>query len=313
MINKSCQNIVYSNKIYDCCRVVPYGPKYNIWFTKIQEKPILKIQKIISSKTHYSKRNTKQQIVNEPEYINIPNIVFHQSLSNETKCIGTIIQSKNKTNIICLENVLLFMGNKVDNTISWKQRYHMLLSIASKISKIQEYTYVKQFKQKQKYLFTLPITRIKDTEIHNFLNTKKHELIYKAYAIEYMSKCDSYYIKCFQNSKDIQQKHIKEKQATSQYKEYVIQADEKQDIYKLFDNTFLGYAHIPDFKTSVMMNSIFRDIKENSNLDALEESDDEYEFENVSANKFTDMNVMYTFKCSFNERFQLWQPIQIIR
>ena len=34
------------------------------------------------------------------------------------------------------------------------------------------------------------------------------------------------------------------------------------------------------------MNTLFRNIKENQNLDALEESDDEEEFENISLDKF---------------------------
>ena len=43
--------------------------------------------------------------------------------------------------------------------------------------------------------------------------------------------------------------------------------------------TYYDIACIPDYKTSVMMNSLFRDIKENRNLDFLEESDSEEEFE----------------------------------
>jgi hypothetical protein len=57
------------------------------------------------------------------------------------------------------------------------------------------------------------------------------------------------------------------------------------DIYNLFvykddQEEFYDIAFIPDFVTSVLMNKLFRNIKENSNLDALEESDDEKEFEN---------------------------------
>ena len=37
-------------------------------------------------------------------------------------------------------------------------------------------------------------------------------------------------------------------------------------------------ACIPNYKTSMMMNALFRNIKENRNLDLLEESDDEEEF-----------------------------------
>ena len=65
----------------------------------------------------------------------------------------------------------------------------------------------------------------------------------------------------------------------------------QDDIYELFyyDNnnlTFLDYALITTFKKSVFMNSIFRNIKENINLDTLEESDDEDDFENTNPNKY---------------------------
>ena len=48
--------------------------------------------------------------------------------------------------------------------------------------------------------------------------------------------------------------------------------DKKGEILDYFD-----IAYIPDYKTSVFMNSLFRNIKENINLDYLEESDDEEE------------------------------------
>ena len=38
------------------------------------------------------------------------------------------------------------------------------------------------------------------------------------------------------------------------------------------------------------MNKLFRTIKENDNLDYLEESDDEEEFENISSDKYVDTN-----------------------
>ena len=70
---------------------------------------------------------------------------------------------------------------------------------------------------------------------------------------------------------------------------FKITPDIQNDIYHLHyydpqlnekstENIF-DVAYIPDYKTSVMMNKLFRNIKENANLDALEESDDEAEFE----------------------------------
>ena len=41
------------------------------------------------------------------------------------------------------------------------------------------------------------------------------------------------------------------------------------------------------------MNKLFRDIKENANLDLLEESDNEEEFENVNIDRFVHLNKEY--------------------
>ena len=71
-------------------------------------------------------------------------------------------------------------------------------------------------------------------------------------------------------------------------------------------------ACIPDYKTSVKMNSLFRNIKENRNLDALEESDDEEEFENTSLDKFVDLDKKYVMKCLYLSKFKLWQPLEVV-
>ena len=57
------------------------------------------------------------------------------------------------------------------------------------------------------------------------------------------------------------------------------------------------------------MNSQFRNIKENKNLDLLEESDDEDEFNNNSENKFTNLEKQIIFKCKYSKKFKKWIPI----
>jgi hypothetical protein len=59
------------------------------------------------------------------------------------------------------------------------------------------------------------------------------------------------------------------------------------------------------------MNSLFRIIKENKNLDALEESDDEDEFENINEDKFVFLNKKYNMRCEYSYRFKKWIPIDI--
>lgn len=97
---------------------------------------------------------------------------------------------------------------------------------------------------------------------------------------------------------------------------FLIKPDAQNDIYYVLhnkDDTITDktmIAHIPNYKTSVMMNSIFRNIKENRNLDALEESDDEDEFIDKAKNKnhFVDLNKSVLMTCTFNHRFKRWQP-----
>lgn len=105
------------------------------------------------------------------------------------------------------------------------------------------------------------------------------------------------------------------------YKIFMVSADIQNDIYNLVDpNDLSNYdisnkliASIPDYKTSVFMNALFRNIKENRSLDALEESDDEDEFENTNIDKFVDLTKKIKMKCVFNYKFKKWTPIECVK
>jgi len=87
------------------------------------------------------------------------------------------------------------------------------------------------------------------------------------------------------------------------------------DTYHLYhpdDNKLVGTAVVPTYKSSVLLNSLFRNIKENSNLDLLEESDDETEFENIHLDKFVDLEKTILMECVYLKRFQKWQPMRKI-
>ena len=67
---------------------------------------------------------------------------------------------------------------------------------------------------------------------------------------------------------------------------FLVKATICDDIYILYTkhkNELQQHASpiISDYKTSIFMNKLFRNIKENDDLDKLEESDDEEEFENI--------------------------------
>ena len=54
-----------------------------------------------------------------------------------------------------------------------------------------------------------------------------------------------------------------------------------------------------------------RNIKENQNLDALEESDDEDEFEDERPDRFVDLNKEYNMICKYNYKFKKWYPVSL--
>jgi len=108
---------------------------------------------------------------------------------------------------------------------------------------------------------------------------------------------------------------------------FYVKPDLQNDIYYLYNvndsviikgntiscpTTSKDIAHIPDYKTSVFMNKLFRNIKENNNLDSLEESDEEEEFENIQIDKFVDLSKIIKMRCNFNHKFKKWVPVQVI-
>jgi hypothetical protein len=99
---------------------------------------------------------------------------------------------------------------------------------------------------------------------------------------------------------------------------FKVTADVQSDIYNLFiykdgKEEFYDYAYIPDYETSLLMNKLFRNIKENDNLDALEESDDEDEFENNNTDKYVYLDRSFKINCRFNYKFKKWTPISMAK
>lgn len=202
---------------------------------------------------------------------------FDKLLIN-TLCHGTLIKYNNN-NIFFIENIIKFMNTNVKK-YNWIEKYNYIYKVLNMIRHDINYT--------SDYLHIgIPISR--KANIKHLID----KLHYSIYSIEYLYK----------NRKNVEKNNVT-------YKILMIKADKKPDIYNLYNEEYIGKAHIPDYKTSVMMNSYFRNIKENSNLDYLEESDNDEEFENISPYKNVNIDTIYRFKCVLNERFNMWVPIE---
>jgi len=125
---------------------------------------------------------------------------------------------------------------------------------------------------------------------------------------------------CIQQRKDNRTPYmntiIKQHQLQSEpRKVFKVTAETQNDIYTLYDehDVDCGLACIQTYETSKMMNSLFRNIKENRCLDALEESDDEEEFENISLDKFIiDKSRVIKMECEYVPQFKKWLPIKMV-
>lgn len=99
---------------------------------------------------------------------------------------------------------------------------------------------------------------------------------------------------------------------------FQITADIQFDIYHLFafgknaKPIYYNTAYVPSYKSSVFLNGLFRKIRENKNIDYIEESDDEDDFQNMSADKYVSINKILYMECVFNYKFKRWTPVKVV-
>jgi len=73
---------------------------------------------------------------------------------------------------------------------------------------------------------------------------------------------------------------------------------------------YVNVAYIGTREQSKYMNSLFRKIKENINIDYGEESDDEETFQDMRVDKYVDLACEHMVECVFNRKFRMWEPIR---
>ena len=307
-VKLSYENITH-NKVYnsDIILAVPEGRKSFAWFTSYNDKNVCLIMELAENK----------QISN----IKIVNACFSSELAYGTIFYGTTFyHSHNK--FFTIENIFYYKGNDVSQ-YNWGNKFALFKTILSRD--------IKQISLNNSFMvFGLPLL---SNNIDDFTNKVK-ELKYRITSIQFLLFKRNNNFLFMSYSKFIEQKSLnystKRNDNTERpiAKNYVkndskreiifkIKPDIQNDIYYLYglnDNNkeeYYDIALIPDFTTSVMMNKLFRKIKENENLDALEESDDEEEFENEKEDRFVYLDKTYNMICLYNYKFKKWVPIKI--
>ena len=321
-VKLSYENITH-NKVYnsDIILAIPEGRKSFAWFTTHNDKNVCLIMELAENK----------QISN----IKIVNACFNSELAYGTIFYGTtFFHSYNK--FFAIEDVFYYKGSDVSR-YNWGRKFELFNTILSKD--------LKQISLNNSFMvFGLPLLSNNLDDLYKKVEQIKYKIgavqfrlfersnnflfmsftkfmeqkFFKPNNIDINKKVDIDSKKIGVNKKiDINKKPYDNRSYDKKEVIFKIKPDNQNDIYQLYclneENNEIYYdtAFIPDFNTSVMMNKLFRKIKENDRLDALEESDDEEEFENENEDKFVYLNKTYNMVCLYNHKFKKWYPIKI--
>ncbi len=318
-IKLSYENIIHKKVYSDFVLAIPNGQKCFAWFAVLKNENVCYILELRENK----------EIID----IKIVNCCFDSSLSFGTIFYGTVFNQLNN-NFFAIEDIFFYKGKDVSKNI-WVQKLELFKIIMN--NDIKQIAYNKSF-----IVFGLPLIKNNLDDLIKEID----KITYKIKTVQfrnYNNKNVSQYIefkninifennnisnnKCFKSNEDAKQdfkpelkkttNNFQTKHITKREIVFQVKPDIQNDIYSLYcydnDNKLIyyNYAYIPTFKTSVLMNKLFRNIKENDNLDALEESDDELEFENEKEDRYVYLNREINMICSYNTKFKKWVPLRI--
>jgi len=258
---------------------VPFGVKYYAWFTYFNNDNVCFICELNND------RKIKSLVART--------CCFSDTLSHGTIVYGTIVNNR----FFVIENIYYMEGNPVINK-KYIDKLEMINELF--ISKIKQVSFVNN-----DIIFTTPIINSNCNELIKQIET----LPYKIYAIKFIN---------LYNNRYPHNIFIHKLDKKDYFANFKIKPTIKNDIYETYyydrgEFKKHNVAYIPSYVCSVMMNRLFRTIKENERLDSLEESDDEDEFENVNDDKFVDLNKSYIMKCKFHLKFHKWVPIEVVK
>lgn len=279
-IELSYDKILHKKVHANIYSLIPNGQKVLAWFTYDKGNNVCFFMYL-----NYYNNITKVEPVS---------LCYDKELSYGTILYGTYFTCKESKFFTC-EDVFYFKGESVE-----KEEFSSKLKILNLIfsNYLQQKAYNKNF-----VIFGLPYM---NNNLHNaFLKIK--EMPYNIYGIGFHNLNQS-----------LKEGILINKQINSVENIFKIKANVEQDIYSLhcrFDNgdDFYSYAGIFNYKTSIMMNNLFRIIKENKNLDLLEESDEEEEFENIDEDRFVNLKKIVYMKCVYNKKFRKWTPLEVVK
>lgn len=302
------------NKVLDAniIAAIPDGARYYAWFTTYKAENVCFLLEIST---------TNRQIISSKIVITSFNDCL--SYNGGTIVSGTLFMynkldiknikqknnnNNNKNTCFCIEDIYFYKGNRCD-TQSFSNKLRLLNEMISlEISQIAlTSNYV---------IFGLPLMHT------NFTNLIR-EIEYLPYNVDritfrYFNAKKILYVKYYKPNTIINSGNQLKKGVRLTNAIFLVKPDIQPDIYHLYyykngKEEYYDIACIQEYTVSVMMNRLFRKIKENQNLDALEESDDEEEFQSEKEDKFVFLDKSFKMNCVYNAKFKKWSPVSVAK
>ena len=301
---------------YNITLAIPYGKKAYIWFTFLRDRDVCILLEISRDK-----KITSMRIISD---VNIP-----QNLAYGTIIYGSLCNIPDVGEYFVFEDIFYSKGICIA-----KQSFNEKLGFLYELFD----SYPSQFYQNLDLPIVLPMLWSLTEECNNIPDSINEKIPYTVHHIQHRALNAIVPYLNIPFTRNFIPTAVKSAITTSglslfippelprfdysklQYKKttiFEIKADLQNDIYHIYsfgkgsERVYCGISYIPNYKTSKFMNSIFRNIKENNNLDALEESDDEDDFQNIKYDKYVDLQKSVSIECSYTPKFRRWTPINI--
>ena len=277
----SYENVLHKKVSADLYMLIPKGQKSFAWFTYWKENNYCFILLL----------NDKNNICDIISY----SFSFDSKLSLGTVIYGTLFSNNNLTHFSC-EDILYYKGHDVSSS-KFIDKLVILKEMFGNYITQETHTY-------DSIVLGLPIIKTnydKALACINGLSYKIHGV--QMYKVQIHGAQDNNILGIYKINKPILPEAI-----------FNVKPLLGADIYELYSEDTTkpyGVACVPTYKSSVLLNTIFRHIKENNNLDLLEESDDE-EYENTNISKFVDLDKTYKMRCVYIKKFRKWEPIEVV-
>jgi len=309
---------------YNLALAIPNGKKYYVYFSFHQGKDVCYLMEL----------NREKKIVDITFYDNPEHL-----LSLGTLLYGTLIQYESSPNvfvpIFVVEDAYYYRGIPLKNMFFGEKLGYIEQFMATMTTKYPNYPL--QFLLPR--MWGLPVTNHPDEQsVMDTYEKQKPSIQYVVHHIQLrklmeispflnitINQLPTQRIRDTKESTRLPPK-IQENTFTVNFNKpqyryptvFQVSADIQFDIYHLFAcgknkaPVYYGITYIPNIKTSIMMNRVFRKIRENTNIDYIEESDDEDDFENIAEDKYVDLNKTVNMECVFHPKFKKWVPIKVV-